>query len=66
MFALFAGDTYYPGGGWYDLVGTYDSLAAAQSAAAHGWPDRYEENAVNPYDWYHIIDLTTQKMILQE
>lgn len=28
---LFAGDTYYPRGGWEDYQGTYDSLAEAMA-----------------------------------
>lgn len=31
-FALFAGDNYYPAGGWDDFVGTYETLDLAHEA----------------------------------
>jgi len=63
MFALFAGDTYYPTGGWDDLVGVYETLREAEVAANYGWKDRYDTDAVQPYDWYHIVDLDTRKVV---
>ena len=39
---LFAGDNYYPLGGWADFIGTYDTLVKAVKAG---------EN----YDWYHVV-----------
>lgn len=48
MFALFAGDRYYPSGGWNDLICVYDSLDDAKAAFARG-----------RYDWGHVVDLRT-------
>jgi hypothetical protein len=47
-YLVFAGDTYYPRGGWNDLKGSYDELTEA------------EERAINCVkggcDWGHIVD----------
>ncbi len=42
MFLLFAGDTYYPSGGWEDYRGSFATLESAVDAAK-GW------------DWYHVV-----------
>lgn len=47
MFLLFAGDIYYPGGGWKDYRGTYDTLEAAL--------DAYSKTEC---EWYEIVDLS--------
>ncbi len=49
-YIVFAGDTYYPGGGWDDLVGTYATLEEAKAAAA---------DAKSKLDWAEIIDFDT-------
>ncbi len=46
-YALFAGDTWYPSGGWNDFVDTYDTIA---DAAFRG---------MGTGDWFHIVDLAT-------
>jgi hypothetical protein len=45
-YALFAGDTYYPSGGWYDFRGSFDSFEEALAASKE-----------QDYDWYHIVNL---------
>lgn len=52
QFLLFAGDTYYPVGGWRDFKSDHDTLDEARSAAA----------ALNA-DWYDIIDVQTMKVV---
>jgi hypothetical protein len=47
-FVVFAGDKYYPAGGWDDHVGSFDTEAEARLVL---------KNA--PDDWGHIIDLET-------
>lgn len=44
-FLLFAGDAYYPRGGWGDFVGSFDTEveAIAEAAKIGG-------------DWYHVVD----------
>ncbi len=52
QFALFAGERYYPSGGWCDFKGTFDSK---QDAAVY-WLDKYSDDC-SP--WFHVIDLKT-------
>lgn len=47
-FLVFAGDNYYPAGGWSDLFGTFDTRAEAEAAAA---------KADGETQWSEIIDL---------
>lgn len=50
-YLLFGGDTYYPGGGWEDYRGGFDSVEDALRAAARG------------SDWWHIVDLESGRII---
>jgi len=45
-FLLFAGETYYPSGGWGDFKSSHHSREDAERAA-----EELQE------DWYHIVDL---------
>jgi hypothetical protein len=58
MFALFAGDFFYPLGGWQDLQGVYQTLTQAKEALARiqQLPD---PDGVMPdtFDWAHVVDL---------
>jgi len=62
-FALFAGDCHYPAGGWYDLIGTFETVAEAKERYAQGrdhglaWATDFE--------WGQIVDLTHREMILE-
>lgn len=46
-YLLFAGDTYYPSGGWNDFVGHFSTAVAALA---------YLETVSTKYDWAHIVD----------
>ncbi len=59
-YALFAGDQYYPAGGWQDYKGSYDSLTQALKAAAG---DTRNTDLQGKWDWWHIVDLETGKMV---
>lgn len=50
-YALFAGDNYYPGGGWSDFAGSFDS---ALDAVAEG-----QRLLDGTSDWWQVIDLQT-------
>lgn len=50
MFLVFAGEEYYPCGGWGDFVGSYPTLHEAKEAAAK----RYTTSSTG---WWHIVDL---------
>ncbi len=52
-YALFAGETYYPGGGYHDFVGAFDTL---EEAIDKGKSDSYA-------DWWHIVDKQTDAKI---
>lgn len=41
-YALFVMDAYYPGGGWSDMRGLYDTQEEALEAAAKAKGDGYE------------------------
>ena len=51
-FALFAGDKYYPGGGWHDFKGSYNSLITAIEAVAG-----------MSCDWWQVVDMSTGQII---
>ena len=46
MYLLFAGDDYYPVGGFDDLVGSFDCIEDARSKG-------------EGYEWWHIVRITT-------
>lgn len=54
-YLLFAGDEYYPAGGWQDYRGRYNSLNEAIKAAGK-----------LTWDWWQIVNLDTGKIILEE
>jgi hypothetical protein len=56
QFLLFAGDEYYPGGGWSDFRGSFKTVEEAEEKAIKP-TDR--EWASNSYDWWHIVDSAT-------
>jgi hypothetical protein len=45
-YLLFAGDNYYPSGGWHDSVKGYDDIDSARKAG--------RETAG---EWWHVVDL---------
>jgi len=47
-YALFAYNRYYPGGGWFDFVNTFDSIEEAVTFAT----------SPRTRDYIQIIDLT--------
>ena len=51
-FALFAGGDYQASGGIYDFRQVYSTLAEAKEGA-DGW------------DWYHVVDLRTMKVVAE-
>ena len=48
-FLLFAGDNYYPTGGWRDFYSAHDTLDDAVLEAAN----------LQAIDWWHVIDSTS-------
>ncbi len=48
-YLLFSGHDYYPSGGWSDFKGSFATIEDALRA--------------NRKDWWHIVDMTTGKII---
>ncbi len=61
MYLLFAGDNYYPSGGWGDLKGKFYSKEEALEFYKAG--HRYGEEYVHYWDWYQIVDLESLEVI---
>jgi len=55
---LFAGETYYPRGGWEDFIGYFPSVEAAKDTALRRENDGYE------FGWAHIVNSLTDEIIL--
>jgi len=54
-YLVFAGATYYPGGGWCDYCGDADTLEKARALAKK--PTSWAT------DWHQIVDTTTGKEV---
>ena len=53
LYILFAGDQYYPSGGWFDLHSTHATIKEALTEAAN----------CGGFDWWHIVNAETLEMI---
>lgn len=53
-FLLFAGDTYYPVGGWHDLKGNFPTIDAGKE---------FLLQSKERYDWAHIVELGNQRIV---
>lgn len=52
-FLLFAGDCYYPLGGWRDYIGCHDTAGDAIEWIARG----------NFHEWWQIVDSKTMEVV---
>ena len=52
-FIAFAGDDYYPQGGWNDFLGGFDSIQDAVEELAR----------MQSVDWWHVVDVSTGKIV---
>lgn len=52
QFAVFAGEYYYPRGGWDDFQGTYATLEDAVSVGRQ-------------WQWHHVVDLSTGSVVAE-
>jgi hypothetical protein len=63
-FLVFAGDKYYPQGGWGDFESSHenyeDARSAALACAGHGC-----HGDIGVSDWSHVVDLSTMKIVFQ-
>jgi hypothetical protein len=56
-YAVFAGDIYYPCGGFNDLRGRFETLEEAREYATTN------VNYGSHYEWYHIVDTATFTLV---
>jgi len=59
QYLLFAGDNYYPAGGWDDFIDSFDEPEDAVIAGEV--KETHYGITHKKYDWYHIIDSKTGK-----
>lgn len=52
-YLLFAGDRYYPAGGWQDFKMDFDSVDPAVIAGGD-------------YDWWHVVDRATGEVVAEK
>jgi len=57
-YALFAGDDYYPNGGWQDFSGSYASLEEALAAGRAHLDENYGS-------WYQVVDLSVGSVVAE-
>lgn len=55
-YLLFAGEEYYPSGGWNDFRGAFDTLEEARLAA-------FEPRGCEYGYWFHVVDTQTMKEV---
>lgn len=68
-FAIFAGDSYYPAGGWDDFQSSYANLSEAVGAVVKLPKTSYFSKIKignDTFDWYHIVDLHTGEQVKSE
>ena len=59
-FLVFAGDYYYPSGGWEDFVGSFDTLEAAKADAARRTAN---EGITGAIGWAQVVDSVSGEMV---
>lgn len=52
MYLVFAGDNYYPCGGFKDFKGEFESLTAA-----------FRYIAITPCEWYHVVEYESKAIV---
>ena len=62
-YAVFAGDIYYPAGGWSDFKGSFDLPDDAKAEAVR-WTSPAKGRQYPRHDWAHVVDLTDGSEIL--
>lgn len=61
---LFGGTSYSASGGMMDFVETFDSVEAAKRFAAEDFPpDDASITNDGHYNWWHIFDTTTMRIV---
>lgn len=66
-FMLFAGETYYPLGGWHDARGGFNSPDDAFDYLKAGflpeWSWQPDEEDRRWWQWAHVVDMQTRRIV---
>ena len=64
MFYLFAGDIFYPNGGWGDFKGHFASFEEADAEGKRLiMKDNEQDYTMTECDWYEVIDSLEFKIV---
>lgn len=62
-FLLFAGERYYPSGGWNDFVLDFDTAEDAAFAGRSLAERRREQENLGHFSWWHVVDSQTLRVV---
>lgn len=63
-YLIFAGETFYPKGGWRDYVGQSNGYAYATACAIHEY-DKLGTNKAPSGAWAHVVDTETDTIVFK-
>lgn len=63
MFLIFAGENYYPEGGWNDFVGVVGTLEEAKHRITSSIQESQSKNCRIGFDWMHIVSLEGMNIV---
>jgi len=61
-YLIFGGSSYYPSGGFADLIGDADTLDEAIATAAD-LEKRFPQCSFGGVEWWHVIDTQTRECV---
>ncbi len=59
-FIVFAGDEYYPLGGWNDRIGSFSELKDVKKCLRDRFPNGASRGRG---EWWHIVDLEVEAVV---
>lgn len=63
-YLLFAGDRYYPAGGWRDFQSRWQSQTEAEVAGEELLGQRFQTvNETLTFEWWHVVDAATFDLV---
>ena len=69
MYLVFAGEDYYPRGGWCDFIDKHASLDDARDSIdvmSHKQYVKQFRISGRHYEWYQIVNARTLKMVVED
>ena len=63
IYALFAGFTYYPSGGWDDFQESWLTLDQAKAAVVKNQEEARDK--FNRWEWWHVVDLASGMKVFE-